>query len=244
MMSRRALAEVDPAVARLWLMLALTFSTGIADAVGYLGLNRVFTGNMTGNVVILGMAVTGHNLPILGPALGLLGFAAGAASAGRVLRGPGEFWSSRVSWLLGSVGGVFGTTAILLALWPPHDSAARLSATAALAAAMGVQAAAARQVGVKDVTTVVVTSTLAGLASDAWIAGRNRQPWERRFAAVTMICAGAVVGASLLHIAAWLGVLASAVIAMAVALAGHRMARHPDGAGVTGVAAASVPLCA
>ena len=40
-------------VSPLPLMLALTFSTGIVDAVGYLGLDRVFTGNMTGNVVIL-----------------------------------------------------------------------------------------------------------------------------------------------------------------------------------------------
>ena len=34
----------------LALMLILTFSTGIVDAVGYLGLDRVFTGNMTGNL--------------------------------------------------------------------------------------------------------------------------------------------------------------------------------------------------
>ena len=41
----------------LLLMLALTFSTGIiVDAVGYLGLDRVFTGNMTGNVAVPGMA--------------------------------------------------------------------------------------------------------------------------------------------------------------------------------------------
>ncbi|MEE6165227.1 MULTISPECIES: YoaK family protein [unclassified Mycolicibacterium] len=49
--------------------LALTFVTGIVDAVGYLGLDRVFTGNMTGNIVILGMGVAGADeLPVLGPA--------------------------------------------------------------------------------------------------------------------------------------------------------------------------------
>ena len=41
----------NPANTHLGLMLALTFTTGIVDAVGYLGLDRVFTGNMTGNVV-------------------------------------------------------------------------------------------------------------------------------------------------------------------------------------------------
>ena len=40
-------------------MVALTFVTGLLDAVGYLGLDRVFTGNMTGNVVILGMGLAG-----------------------------------------------------------------------------------------------------------------------------------------------------------------------------------------
>ncbi|MGQ4427380.1 DUF1275 family protein, partial [Streptomyces violaceoruber] len=40
-------------------MLALTFATGVVDAVGYLRLDQVFAGNMTGNVVILGMAATG-----------------------------------------------------------------------------------------------------------------------------------------------------------------------------------------
>ncbi|XTR51741.1 DUF1275 family protein [Pseudarthrobacter sp. So.54] len=52
----------------LVLMLMLTFSTGVVDAVGYLGLDRVFTGNMTGNVVLLGMAVVGGTgLPVLRP---------------------------------------------------------------------------------------------------------------------------------------------------------------------------------
>jgi len=73
----------------LALMLTLTFTTGINDAVGYLGLDKVFTGNMTGNVVVLGMGlVRGTDLPVLGPALALLGFMAGAAAGGRA-RGSG-----------------------------------------------------------------------------------------------------------------------------------------------------------
>ncbi|MEC5150133.1 DUF1275 family protein [Cryobacterium sp. GrIS_2_6] len=51
----------------LGLMLALAFSTGLADAVGHLGLDKVFTGNMAGNGVILGMALAGaSNLSVLG----------------------------------------------------------------------------------------------------------------------------------------------------------------------------------
>ena len=42
-----------PRVLHLLLMLALAFSTGvIVDAAGWLGLDRVFPGNMTGNVAV------------------------------------------------------------------------------------------------------------------------------------------------------------------------------------------------
>ena len=40
-------------------LLALTATTGLVDAVSLLGLGRVFAGNMTGNVVLLGVATTG-----------------------------------------------------------------------------------------------------------------------------------------------------------------------------------------
>jgi hypothetical protein len=39
-------------------LLVLTLVTGLVDAVSYLGLGHVFTANMTGNVVLLGFAVS------------------------------------------------------------------------------------------------------------------------------------------------------------------------------------------
>jgi uncharacterized membrane protein YoaK (UPF0700 family) len=36
-------------------LLALTWAAGNIDAIGYLGLGRVFTANMTGNTVLLGL---------------------------------------------------------------------------------------------------------------------------------------------------------------------------------------------
>jgi uncharacterized membrane protein YoaK (UPF0700 family) len=38
------------------LLLALAFAAGYIDALSYLGLSRVFTANMTGNTVLLGIA--------------------------------------------------------------------------------------------------------------------------------------------------------------------------------------------
>src|SRR3954469_20390013 len=99
------LAAVPLERMHLWLMLVLTFTTGIVDAVGYLSLDRVFTGNMTGNVVILGMALIGaDNLPVVGPSIALACFMLGAVLAGRVLRPEPAGWSRRTTGLLTAVG--------------------------------------------------------------------------------------------------------------------------------------------
>jgi uncharacterized membrane protein YoaK (UPF0700 family) len=40
-------------------LVALTVTTGLIDAVSVLGLGRVFTANMTGNIVFLGFGLAG-----------------------------------------------------------------------------------------------------------------------------------------------------------------------------------------
>lgn len=213
----------------LALMLVLTFSTGIVDAVGYLGLDRVFTANMTGNVVILGMALTGsENLPIVGPVLALVGFLAGAALVGRVLRKAATGWTTASTWVFVVVGivlaGLAAVTSVMDGLpvapgtTPPP---AALAVTTVLGIAMGGQAAAARRLAVKDVTTVVVTSTLTGLAADSRLAGGTGDGWRRRLGAVVLILAGAAAGAALLrwHVGAGLGT--AALISLVAAVLGH-----------------------
>jgi uncharacterized membrane protein YoaK (UPF0700 family) len=213
----------NPDRLHLGLMLALTFSTGIIDAVGYLGLDRVFTGNMTGNVVILGMALTGADgLPIVGPIIALVLFMVGAAVAGRTLRPVAAGWSGRSTALFTAVGVVLLAAAVLMLTLADPAEPVKLTVTGALGLAMGMQAGAARHIGVKDVTTVVVTSTIVGLAFDSVFAARTKgHPWPRRVLAIALIGAGAAVGALLLrvHIGAGMGV--AAVITLAAALLGH-----------------------
>jgi len=209
-------------------MLVLTFSTGIADAVGYLGLDKVFTGNMTGNVVILGMGVSGAtDLPVTGPLLALAGFMAGAALGGRVMRTHGSgVWGRAATVLLCLVGGAFGVASVGMAVEDVEQgSATAFALTVLLAAAMGLQAAVAKYIAVKDVTTVVVTSTITGLAADSGIgAGTVGHPWIRRSAAVLLIGLGACVGAALLTVSLALAVAVPAVLTMLVALVGGRLA--------------------
>lgn len=222
----------QPARLQLGLMLALSFSTGVIDAVGYLGLDRVFTGNMTGNVVILGMALTGAGtLPVLGPVMALAGFMLGAALGGRFLRPTATGWTRRSTTLFATVGAVLAVLAVFFAWQPERPEALTVTATGLLSAAMGVQAATARHLAVKDVTTVVVTSTITGLAADSRLGGGDGQPWFRRSAAVLLICAGAGVGAVALQVGLWLGPLIAAAITLAVSLLGHL--NHVDGEPVT-----------
>ena len=224
----------------LWLMLALTFSTGVVDAVGYLGLDRVFTGNMTGNVVLLGMAFAdGGELPILRPVLALIFFMLGAAIAGRMLRKGPEGWSGRTSISLTVVAVLITSLAVFVALADVQGSEVLGSiTTSVLAAAMGIQAATAKRLKVAEITTVVVTSTITGLASDSRLAGGNSQFWIRRALAIALILLGALAGAAALNVGLWLGMSISAAISILVAAAGY-VRHHRERGAVTENAAAA-----
>lgn len=216
-----------PAKVHLGLMLALTFSTGVIDAVGYLGLDKVFTGNMTGNVVILGMALAGgEGLPILGPLTALAGFMLGAALGGRVLKPVKVGWTGRSTFLFGGVTVLL--VAVSVALYLAGDAPPRplaITVTSVLGFAMGAQAATARHLAVKDITTVVVTSVITGLAADSRLGAGIGQPWFRRVAALVLISAGAGLGALALMWHIGFGVALAAVITLGVTVFGHLAGR-------------------
>ncbi|MET3953187.1 uncharacterized membrane protein YoaK (UPF0700 family) [Rhodococcus sp. OAS809] len=215
--------------AHLVLMLVLTFSTGVIDAVGFLGFDRVFTGNMTGNVVILGMGLAGvDDLPVAGPALALVGFMVGAAIAGRAMRHkvPGS-WAVSTTTVFGTVGATVLATAVYVAVVESFSYVVTIVITTVLGTAMGLQAAAARVIAVKDVTTVVVTSSITGLAADSWFGARNPGGGARRIAAVVVLLVGAGVGAASVVRNPGLGLLVAAIVILAVALFGAFPVREP-----------------
>src|SRR5207302_3844994 len=68
-------------------LLGMTAVTGLVDAVSYLGLGRVFTANMTGNIVLLGFGVAGAGgLPVLAPVVSLVSFLLGAGTGGVLVK--------------------------------------------------------------------------------------------------------------------------------------------------------------
>lgn len=69
-------------------LLALTFTTGIVDAVSFLALGGVFSAMQTGNVIFLGFGVAGApGAHFAAPLLGLSAFLLGAALAAVAWRG-------------------------------------------------------------------------------------------------------------------------------------------------------------
>lgn len=218
-------------------MAALTFSTGVVDAACFLGLYQVFTANMTGNILLLGIGLVDPGYRAIGPLVALVAFLVGAVAAGAAMRGVPAGWTSRATLLVGAGAAVVAIALIPLAIARAADDRAGsppiLIATALLGIAMGVQAGVARHIAVAEVNTLVVTWTLVGLAYESAVGADGRRRWPRRVLAVGSLLTGAIIGAALLQIdIAWPLVLAAVVVA-AVATTGaitHRGGERAGGA--------------
>jgi uncharacterized membrane protein YoaK (UPF0700 family) len=147
-------------------MQVLNGVAGWADVVAYLGLGHVFTANMTGNTVLLGIGLIdrggrGRLLPDgpVPPAVALVAFAVGALLAALVLRVVRGSTGYRLVLLLEA--GLLAGTALGWALTGSGPDFGRsLALVATVSLAMGAQGALANRVGVAGVPTTVVTSTI------------------------------------------------------------------------------------
>lgn len=175
--------------------------SGLVDAVSILRLDRVFVANMTGNVVFVGLGLARARGFSIGVSLtALAGFVAGAAGATVM---PRRWQSDRATLLRTSamaktlfaapvvgVAAVFGIA--------PNRPVVYLF-TAALAISMGIQNALVARLGVPDLTTTVLTTTLTRLVVDV-SSGKWRRPENAyRGASVACLLLGALVGAVLVR---------------------------------------------
>jgi uncharacterized membrane protein YoaK (UPF0700 family) len=206
------------------LLLALTAVTGFVDAVSYLALGRVFTANMTGNVVFLGFAlanVPGLSIGRSGAALGA--FVIGAILGGRLAARMGQ--GSRHRWISAGFGIEAGLllAAAAVAVGAGDDlllEPARLYTLIPLTGlAMGVRNAVVRKAGERDLTTTVLTLTITGMAADSTLAKGMNPGWTRRAASVAAMFTGAAAGAWLLRHSVALPVAIAGAISAACALA-------------------------
>src|SRR5947199_8236928 len=111
---KRAARSIQHPLARA--LLVLTFTTGLVDAVSYLGLGRVFTANMTGNIVFLGFGIAGSGgLPVVAPLVSLGSFLLGAAAGGVLANRIGDLHPQHIARALATEVSLIGVAAVLAA---------------------------------------------------------------------------------------------------------------------------------
>jgi uncharacterized membrane protein YoaK (UPF0700 family) len=210
------------------LLVVLTVTTGIVDAVSYLELGHVFVANMTGNIVFLGFALAGAGGLSASASLVALGAFLAGALAGGWLGAHHRAHRGRLLRAAGTTQVVLIAAAVLVAALArePLAQEVRYSLILLLALAMGVQNAAARRLAVPDLTTTVLTLTLTGLASDSAAVGGSGSKLGRRAVAVAAMLLGALLGGLLaLRVAIAIPLGVALALVSSAALAAHLLSR-------------------
>lgn len=215
------------------LLLLLSITTGLVDAVSVLGLGKVFTANMTGNIVFLGFALAQTPGFHIAPCLVALGaFVVGALVAGRtgaaLSQRPLRHWLTRAALIEAGLLGLAAMAALGYDMAAQQPGPVMLAIIALTALAMGFRNATIRQLKVPDLTTTVLTLTITGIAADSHLAGGANPNLVRRLAAIGAILVGAALGAAMvLHAGLVLPLVIAAVLVLGGTLA---CLRHPAAA--------------
>ncbi|MCU1301277.1 MAG: hypothetical protein JWQ87_1561 [Candidatus Sulfotelmatobacter sp.] len=201
-------------------LLGMTAVTGLVDAVSFLSLGRVFTANMTGNIVLLAFA-TAHvpGLSVARSLTALLAFLVGAMLGGRVvsrasadsqIRFAAQAFSLEVAFLFAASFCSIGYRGDLL-----EHSFQPFALIALTALAMGTRNAAVRRLAIPDLTTTVLTLTITGIGADSSLAKGNNPRLARRLESIAAMFLGAALGAVVVHYSIsavlWLATAISAV---------------------------------
>ena len=210
--------------------LALTFSTGLIDALSFIALGRVFTANMTGNIVFLAFAIAGvQGLSAAGSVASLLAFMAGAVCGGLFNVRHSGWTQARLLKKASLIEAVLLLAAAIFAIITESKNEIITTATYGLivitAVAMGLRNAVVRKLAVPDVTTTVLTLTVTGLASDSSLAGGANPRWKTRLASIVTMFAGAATGAMLLRYGVVAPLAASSCVAVLAYIAARRSER-------------------
>lgn len=203
---------------------AMTVVTGFVDAVSYLGLGHVFTANMTGNVVLLGLALAGApRLSIARPLTSLIAFLLGGVVGGRLGLALSTAARGRYVVTAAAFEALLLCAAALACARPDitaENSVVRLYIVIVLiAVAMGLRTVTVRRLAVADITTTVVTSVLAGLAADSSLAGANNLRMGRRVGSALSMLVGAAIGTLLLRFGLAVPLMLGGILVLAAASA-------------------------
>ncbi|MBO0776547.1 MAG: DUF1275 domain-containing protein [Actinobacteria bacterium] len=189
------------------LVVLLTVTTGVVDAACFLGLGSVFSSVITGNLVLLGVAAGTQSVTLAAHSgVALAGYSAGVAVgaplAARRAAGRGT-WPPSVTVTLSAELFLMSLVSVGWELTrASRGLATQLALVGTLAACMGMQGAAVRQLG--QMSTTYLTSTLTGVVGA--LATRTRlAALPRSVGVLAAIVTGAVIGSVVVKVApAWL----------------------------------------
>jgi uncharacterized membrane protein YoaK (UPF0700 family) len=213
-------------------VIALTFGSGATDVACFTRVGGVFASVMTGNIVLWGLAAARGSLSLFSHAtVSLAGYIVGVIGATRIAHGlraekgeEGEqagVWPNHVTWALwAELVLLAGFTVGWEVSGGKPAGSAQYCLLAVAAAAMGVQAAAAREMGLVEVTTTYLTGTLTALVSSLARPGQETPHLARRFGVLLGLAAGASLsGLLILNVADAMPVLPLAAVVTALVLA-------------------------
>jgi uncharacterized membrane protein YoaK (UPF0700 family) len=153
------------------LLLMLAVAAGSTDGWSYFGLGHAFVANMTGNTVLLGIAVFLHG-DLLHPGIALVCYAAGAGLAAYLTRNvrEGTCWPRAVSNALALESALLTATAIGWAVTSrqtrqPGSTVSLDILLGIVALAIGIQSGAMLQLRIPGIVTTYITGTWTNLVS-------------------------------------------------------------------------------
>src|ERR1700677_3951820 len=181
---------------------ALSIAAGCVDAISFVGFGQVFTANMTGNMVLLGIAVVSRfgTLPItigfVFPLIAILAFILGALAPLPLF--PDGLHARRAAGIVLAEGVLAAIAAIIFALI--HAPFVVPLCIALVSFAMGAQSMVASKAGLPGISTTYVTGTLItaltrGLSHGA--SDEHRRDAVRNVWVIVAYIGGASLGALL-----------------------------------------------
>lgn len=178
------------------LAVVLTLATGATDVASFTRLGGVFASVMTGNLVLLGLAVGRSGILAAHAVVAFAGYAAGVAAGTRLI-GAGQASGPRRRTLLVALLAELVLLAGFTVGWEltgaAPRAAAQLTLLAVASAAMGTQSAVAGGLG-RQVSTTYLTGSLTGVVA-AWVTpGRRARMEWRDVAVLAALAAGAAAG--------------------------------------------------
>lgn len=209
---------MSPALTRT--LLALTFVTGIIDAVSFLALGQIFAAMQTGNVIFLGLGIAGAGgAPVLAPLVTIAAFVVGGGCAALLGRRLGALSGTGIAIALGIEVVLLATTAVLAAATEitPGELAAYVT-VALLALTMGLRNTLVRGFGGPNLATTVLNLTVTALTTPAPLNLASNSDLGQRAAAFVALLAGAASGALLLKTSITLPLATAAAITLAAGL--------------------------